>query len=52
VSLDEWFAARSFSSGEFGDIAELIRLEQERGIGVTGILPTRNVVETIATNLR
>lgn len=44
---EEWFAARSFSSGEFGDIAVLIRLKHQRGIGVTLVLPTRSVVETI-----
>jgi glucosyl-3-phosphoglycerate synthase len=47
VRAEEWFAARSFASGKFGDIAELIRLKHERGIGVTLVLPTRNVVETI-----
>ena len=47
MRAEEWFAARSFASGEFGDIAELIRLKQECRIGVTLVLPTRNVVETI-----
>jgi glucosyl-3-phosphoglycerate synthase len=47
VRPEEWFAARSFSSGEFGDIAGLIRLKHQRGIGVTLVLPIRNVVETI-----
>jgi len=47
VRAEEWFAARSFSYREFGDIAELIRLKLERRIELTLILPTRNVVETI-----
>jgi glucosyl-3-phosphoglycerate synthase len=47
VRAKELFAVRSFTFGEFGDVAELIRLKHERGIGVTLVLPTRNVVETI-----
>jgi glucosyl-3-phosphoglycerate synthase len=47
LRLDEWFSARSFSSREFGDIDRLHEAKRQRGIAVTVILPTRNVVGTI-----
>jgi len=43
----EWFRSRSFHHRQFGSARELGRLKRERGLGVTLILPTRDVADTI-----
>jgi glucosyl-3-phosphoglycerate synthase len=51
VRPDEWFRSHSFCHRDFSDFARLYQLKHQRGIEVTLILPTLNVVETIGSIL-
>ena len=43
----DWFARRSFEHDEFADLASLARRKRELGVGVSVVLPCREVAETI-----
>jgi glucosyl-3-phosphoglycerate synthase len=49
IDAAEWFKHRSYDHARFADLGALVRRKRELGLGVSVVLPSRNVADTVGT---